>query len=188
MPPANAEKLWRYADVARLWSWSLILVGIALLGLSILMQAGSDGGLSGGWFAMALGTAAGTAVVLYPLFRVWLRRGSLPSVRLPDARRATGRRHLEASPRDWRRWSVVTAAIMFVASAAVLVFLIGVLGTGGTTEGAVVGLLIAWGVTTLEDARRIRLTEASEGRRYYAQCRRPIGVGNHLVWTRAADA
>lgn len=188
MPPDNTEKLWRYADVARLWSWSLILVAVALLGLSVMLQAGTAEGLDGPWFAVALGVSALTAAVLYPLFRAWLGRSALPSVRLPDAVRESGRRHLEASPRDWRRWSAITAAVLFVGGAAMLVFLIGVLGGGGTAEGVVVGVLVAWGATTLWDVRRIRHTEASEGRRYYARCRRPLGVGNHLVWTRIGDA
>lgn len=188
MPRDHSEKLWRYADVARLWSWCLILVALALLGFSVMLQAGAEGGLDLPWFATALGVSAGTAAVLFPLFRVWLRRGSMPSVRLPDAVRAGGRRHLEASPRDWRRWGAITAVVMFVGGAAMMVFLVGVLGGGGVAEGVVVGVLAAWGGATLEDVGRIRTTETAEGRRYYAQCRRPVGVGNHLVWMRAGDA
>jgi hypothetical protein len=63
-----------------------------------------------------------------------------------------------------------------------LVFLVGVLGRGGTAEGVVVGMLAAWGLATLEDARRIRRTEDAEGRDYFAACRRPTGVGDRLVW------
>ncbi len=188
MPPDDSEKLWRYADVARLWSWSLILVAISLLGLSVALQAGSTDGLDAMWFVATFAITTATGGILYPLFRVWLRRTALPSVRLADAVRSAGRRHLEASPRDWRRWSVITAVVMFVGGAAMLVFLIGVLGGGGTAEGVVVGVIAAWGATTLEDVRRIRRTEVAEGRRYYARCRRPLGVGNHLVWIRAADA
>jgi hypothetical protein len=66
-----------------------------------------------------------------------------------------------------------------------LVFLIGVLGAGGTAEGVVVGMVAAWGAATLEDARRIDAAEAAEGRRYYAACRRPTGVGGKLVWIAA---
>jgi hypothetical protein len=43
-------------------------------------------------------------------------------------------------------------------------------------------MLVAWGLATLEDVRRIRAVEAAEGRRYFAACRRPTGVGNRLVW------
>jgi hypothetical protein len=176
------EKLWRYASVARLWSWSLIAVAAALLPLSVGLQAGSDEGLGGGWLATLLGVTGVTGVVVFPLFRVWLRRTALPSVRLPQAVRDRGPRRLEASPRDWRRWGALTVAILFVGGAAMLVFLVGVLGRGGTAEGVVVGMLAAWGAATLEDVRRILATERAEGRRYYAACRRPTGVGNRLVW------
>ena len=67
--------------------------------------------------------------------------------------------------------------MLLVGGAAMLVFLIGVLGRGGTAEGVVVGMLAAWGAATLEDARRILATEEAEGRRYFAACRRPTGVG-----------
>lgn len=178
----SGEKLWRYASLARLWSWTLIAVAAALLLLSVAIQAGADEGLSAGWFAAALGITGITGVVCYPLFRVWLRKTALPSVRLPQAVRASGPRRLEATPRDWRRWGALTAAILLVGGAAMLVFLIGVLGSGGTAEGVVVGMLAAWGAATLEDVRRIVATERAEGRRYYAACRRPTGVGHHLVW------
>jgi len=183
----NSEKLWRYADLARLWSWCLIGVGAVLLPLAVALQAGTEEGLDAWWFAAAFGITGITGIILYPLFRVWLRRAALPSVRLPQAVRATGKRRLEASPRDWRRWSVITALILLAGSAAMMLFLVGVLGRGGTAEGVVVGMLAAWGAATLEDARRIRRIEASEGRRYYAACERPTGVGNHLVWVRAGE-
>ncbi len=175
---ASDEKLWRYASLARLWSWSLIVVAGLLLLLSIAIQAGGDEGLSG---TLVRDAARG--------HRRDRRRSCSRSsacgcaaprcrpVRLPQAVRATGPRRLEASPRDWRRWAAVTGAILLVGGAAMLVFLIGVLGTGGTAEGVVVGVIAAWGAATLEDVRRIRATEAAEGRRYYAACRRPTGVG-----------
>jgi hypothetical protein len=175
----DGEKLWGYASLARLWSWTLIVVAALLLLLSIGLQAGADEGLDSWWWAAALGI---TGVICYPLFRVWLRKTALPSVRLPQAVRATGPRRLEATPRDWRRWALFTGVVVFVGGAAMLTFLIGVLGRGGTAEGVVVGMLAAWGLATLEDARRIQSIEAAEGRRYYAACRRPTGVGNHLVW------
>ena len=186
MPSDDGDKLWRYADLARLWSWCLIGVGIALFGLAVAMEAGSGDGLSGRWILVAGITAAATAAVLYPVLRAWLRRGAMPSVRLPDAVRA-GRRLLEATPRDWRRWAVLTALMLLVSGAAMLVFLVAVLGRGGTAEGVVAGVLVAWGAATLGDVARIRRAELEEGRRYYAACRRPTGVGNRLVWVRAAD-
>ena len=65
---------------------------------------------------------------------------------------------------------------------AMMIFLIAVLGEGGTAEGVVVGLLGAWGLATLADAHQIRHTERSEGRHYYAAVRRPTAVGRHLVY------
>ena len=178
----SGERLWRYASLARLWSWSLIVVAAALLPVSVALQAGADEGVDAGWLASVLGVTGVTGVVLFPLFRIWLRRAALPSVRLPQAIRARGPRRLEASPRDWRRWAAATLGILLVGSGAMLVFLVGVLGRGGTAEGVVIGMLVAWGAATLEDVRRIRAAERAEGRRYYAACRRPTGVGNRLVW------
>lgn len=186
MARSGDEKLWRYADLARLWSLSLIGVAVALLALAVALQAGSADGLSGRWFATAFGVAIITGIILYPLFRVWLRT-SLPSARLPDADRAGGARRLEASPRDWRRWSILTAVVLFAGGTAMMIFLIAVLGSGGTAEGVVAAVLAAWGAATLHDVRHIRDTEQTEGRRYYAACERPIGAGNNLVWTRAGD-
>lgn len=176
------EKLWRYASLARLWSWALIGTAVALLALSVALEAASAEGLDARWFAAALGITGVTGVLLFPLFRVWLRKAALPSVRLSQATRAHGPRRLEATPSDWRRWAVVTCAILLVGGFAMLVFLVGVLGRGGTAEGVVVGMLAAWGAATLEDARRIRGREDAEGRDYYAACRRPTSVGDRLVW------
>lgn len=178
----TGEKLWGYASLARLWSWALIGVSGLLLLLSVAIQAGSDEGLTTRWFGVALGVTGVTGVLCYPLFRVWLRKAALPSVRLPQAVRASGPRRLEATPRDWRRWAMFTLIILVVGGSAMLVFLIGVLGRGGTAEGVVVGMLAAWGAATLQDVNLIRATEAAEGRRYFAACIRPTGVGNKLVW------
>ena len=178
----GGEKLWGYASLARLWSWTLIVVAVLLLGLSVAIQAATDEGLDSRWWAAALGITGITGVISYPLFRVWLRKTALPSVRLPQAVRASGPRRLEATPRDWRRWALFTGVVMLIGGVALLTFLIGVLGRGGTAEGVVVGMLAAWGLATLEDARRIESIEAGEGRRYFAACRRPTGVGNRLVW------
>lgn len=178
----SGEKLWGYASLARLFSWTLIAVGGLMLLLSIGLQAATAQGLDSNWYAAALGITGITGVICYPLFRVWLRKAALPSVRLPQAVRASGPRRLEATPRDWRRWALFSGVVLTVGGAAMLTFLIGVLGRGGTAEGVVVGMLAAWGAATLEDSRRIRRIETTEGRRYFAACRRPTGVGNKLVW------
>lgn len=178
----SGEKLWSYASLARLFSWTLIIAAWLMLLLSIGLQAGSDEGLTGRWYAAAFGITGLTGVICYPLFRVWLRKAALPSLRLPQAVRASGPRRLEATPGDWRRWALFSGVVTTIGSAAMLTFLIGVLGRGGTAEGVVVGMLAAWGAATLEDARRIAAIERTEGRRYFASCRRPTGVGNKLVW------
>lgn len=178
----TGEKLWGYASLARLWSWTLIGVAVLLLGLSLAIQAATDEGLSARWLGTALGITGVTGIICLPLFRLWLGKTALPSVRLAQAVRAGGPRRLEATPRDWRRWGAFTSVVLVVGGSAMLVFLIGVLGRGGTAEGVVVGMLAAWGAVTLQDVRAIRAAEAAEGRRYFAACRRPTGVGNRLVW------
>lgn len=178
----TGEKLWRYTSLVRLWSWALIGVAAALLALSFALEAGTDEGIDSWWLAAILGVTGLTGALLLPLFRVWLRKSALPSVRLPQAKRLSGPRRLEATPADWRRWGTVTAIVLLVGGFAMLTFLIGVLGRGGTAEGVVVGMLAAWGLATLEDARRIRLTEDAEGRDYFAACRRPTNVGDRLFW------
>jgi hypothetical protein len=183
------EKLWRYPSLVRLWSWALMGVGAAMLAVGAAFQAGSQHGLSAEWVGVALGVSGGTGVVFYPLLRMWLRT-TAPSEYLPRAKRLGGPRRLEAGPADWRRWGLVTTSFLFVGSAAMLAFLVGVLrssGPDGIAEGVVVGLVGAWGVVTLSDARSIERTEASEGRRYFATGHRPTAAGNRLVWVPADD-
>ncbi len=186
MAPSD-ERLWGYASLARLWSWTLIAVAGVLLAFAMALEAGYGEGLTSRWFATLIGITGVTGVISFPFFRVWLSRSALPSVRLHQAVRATGPRRLEATPRDWRRWGLFTVAILLVGGAAMMMFLIGVLGRGGTAEGVVVGMLAAWGAATLVDVGRIREMEAVEGRRYYAACRRPTGCANHLAWLPRRD-
>jgi len=178
----GGDKLWRYSALARLWSWGLIGSAPVLFLLAVALQAGSKDGLDLEWFGVAVAATGGTGVLFYPLLRVWLRRSALPSLHLPKARKASGARRLEATSADWRRWRIITWAVLVVGGFAMMTFLIGVLGGGGIAEGVVVGVLAAWGLATLEDARRIERAEIDEGRRYYASCRRPAAVGDRLVW------
>ncbi len=178
------EMLWRYPSLVRLWSWALIGVGAALLALATGFQAGSQAGLSVRWIGVVLGVTGGTGGLFLPLLRMWLRK-TAPSAYLVKATPLRGQRRLEAGPGDWRRWGVTTVAVLLVGSAAMLLFLIGVLresGPDGIAEGVVVGLVAAWGLVTLEDARRIERTERAEGRRYFAATDRPTAAGNKLVW------
>lgn len=176
------EKLWRYRGLAKLWSWALIIAAIGLLGLAIPLEIGSPGGLDASYLISLGAISVVTAAVLYPFFLMWLRRSAMPSLRLEEAEPASGPRRLEASNADWRRWSAITTLLIFAGGAAVMVFLIGMLGRGGTAEGVTVGMIAAWGLATLRDTRRISSAEAEQGRRYYAACRRPTGVGHKLVW------
>ena len=179
----RADKLWGYAQLARLWGRSLVIAAALVLGVAVLVQAGNDGGLGGRWFVVTAIAFVTAVALFFFLLRMWMRSTALFSTRLGTAKRVpTTPRLLEAEPRDWRRWAVYMVAFLFVGSAFMLLFLIGLLGTGGTAEGVVAGCIAAWGLVTLEDVRRITASEASEGRRYYAACRRPLGVGDHLVW------
>lgn len=184
MGRATKEKLWRYTALVRLWSWSLIGVGLGLLVVGTLIQIGSDAGLSAQWFGVVVLVTGVTGVVFFPLLRMWLKK-TAPSEYLVKAKRLSGPRRLEAAPRDWRRWATMTVAFLLVASAAMLAFLVGVLrdsGPDGIAEGVVIGLLAAWGLVILDDARRIERTEASEGRTYFTAADRPTAAGNRLVW------
>jgi hypothetical protein len=178
------EKLWRYPALVRLWSWTLIGVGVALLVASSGVRAGSDPGLTGEWIGTLLATTTGTGVLFVPLLRMWLKR-TAPSQFLPRAKKLSGSRRLEAGPADWRRWGLFTGGFLLFGSFFVLLFLVGVLrdsGPGGIAEGVVVGLVVAWGAVSHADARAIERTEAREGRRYFAAGHRPTAAGNKLVW------
>lgn len=181
MAPVGA-KLWRYSRLARVWSWSLIVSAAILLVVAVLIRAGSDDGIDLRWMGVVVAVTGVTGALGYPLLKLWLRRSAMPSLRLPQASKSTGPRLLHAARADWRRWGVVTTLVLTVGGTAMMTFLIGMLGAGGTAEGVVVGLLAAWGFATLDDARAIDRAEQAEGRRYYAAVRRPAAVGDHLVW------
>ena len=156
-----------------------------MLAIGAAIQAGSKTGLSAQWIGVALAVTGVTGVVFYPLLRMWLRK-TAPSGYLPKAKKLSGPRRLEAAPRDWRRWRILIVVFLFIGSAAMLAFLVGVLrdsGPDGIAEGVVVGVLAAWGAVTLGDARVIERTEAREGRNYFAAGDRPTAAGNRLVWT-----
>ena len=181
MGRGQPDKLWRYTSLVRLWSWALIGVGGAMLLVGAALQAGSTTGLSATWVGVSVAVSGLTGAVFYPLLRMWLRK-TAPSGYLPRATRLSGPRRLEAGPSDWRRWALL------IGGAAMLAFLVGVLrdsGPDGIAEGVVVGVVAAWGLVTLGDARAIERTEHDEGRRYFAAGDRPTAAGNRLVWTPA---
>jgi len=177
------DLLWNYAQLARMYSYELLVVSLLLTIVSIILEATSEGGWSWWWLGTLVAITGVTGLVFFPLLRSWLRRGGLPSISLPDAQPAEGSRMLAAAPSDWTRFAAVTSILLFVSAFATLLFLVAVLGRGGTAEGVVIGVLLAWAFVTLEDSRRITRAEDDERRVYWAAGRRPWGAGNRLVYT-----
>lgn len=179
----DRDLLWDYARLARMYGIQLLGVSVALVVVSIILEATSEDGWSWWWLGTLTAMTGITGLVFFPILRVWLRKGGLPSIRLPDAQPAEGRRMLAAAPGDWRSFAAIVAILLFISAGATLLFLVAVLGRGGTAEGVVIGVLLAWGFVTLEDARRIARTQLEEKRMYWAAARRPWGAGNRLVFT-----
>ncbi|MBM3634914.1 MAG: hypothetical protein FJW99_06470 [Actinobacteria bacterium] len=179
----DRDLLWDYARLARMYGIQLLGVSVALVVVSIILEATSEDGWSWWWLGTLTAMTGITGLVFFPILRVWLRRGGLPSIRLPDAQPAEGRRMLAAAPGDWRSFAAIVAILLFISAAATLLFLVAVLGRGGTAEGVVIGVLLAWGFVTLEDARRIARAQIEQKRTYWAAARRPWGAGNRLVFT-----
>ena len=179
----DRDLLWDYARLARMYGIQLLGVSLALVAVSIILEATSEDGWSWWWLGTLIAMTGITGLVFFPILRVWLRKGGLPSIRLPDAQPAEGRRMLAAAPGDWRSFAAIVAILLFVSAGATLLFLVAVLGRGGTAEGVVIGVLLAWGFVTLEDSRRIARTQLEEKRMYWAAARRPWGAGNRLVFT-----
>jgi len=179
----DRDLLWDYARLARMYGIQLLGVSVALVAVSIILEATSEDGWSWWWLGTLIAMTGITGLVFFPILRVWLRKGGLPSIRLPDAQPAEGRRMLAAAPGDWRSFAAIVAILLFVSAGATLLFLVAVLGRGGTAEGVVIGVLLAWGFVTLEDARRIARTQLEQKRMYWAAARRPWGAGNRLVFT-----
>lgn len=177
------DLLWDYARLARMYGYEIVGIAAVLVALSIVLEATSEDGWSWTWLGALVGITGLTGLVFFPLLRVWLRKGGLPSLKLPDAQPAEGPRMLAAAPSDWRRFAAISSVLLFLGSAATLIFLVAVLGRGGTAEGVVIGVLLAWGLVTFEDGRRIQRTQADENRVYWAAGTRPWGAGNRLVYT-----
>ncbi|MBM3664422.1 MAG: hypothetical protein FJW92_01320 [Actinobacteria bacterium] len=179
----DRDLLWDYARLARLYGIELLGVSVALVIVSIILEATSEDGWSWWWLGTLVAMTGITGLIFFPLLRVWLRKGGLPSIRLPDAQPAEGPRMLAAAPSDWKRFATLSGVLLFISAFATMLFLIAVLGRGGTAEGVVIAVLLAWGFVTLEDGRRIQRTQADEKRTYWAAGRRPWGAGNRLVFT-----
>ena len=176
----NDERLWGYARLTRMWARSMLVAAALVALFAVVVTVGDGDADRGRWAIIFAAVTLGTFVVGAPFVRFAI---APPSSRLPEARPLSGRRRLEALPGEWRRWGLISAAVVTVGSAAMMLFLIAILGDGGTAEGVVVGLLAAWSVATFADAHQITATEGGEGRTYYAAVRSPTAVGRHLVWT-----
>jgi hypothetical protein len=124
-----------------------------------------------------------STLVFFFLLRGWMGNGGLPSALLPDAAADSGvPRRTEPTPRNWLVWTLSLGVGLFISSVLIMGFLIGVLGGGGLAEGVVSGVLIAWGLVTIQDVRRVEEIEADQQRTYFAACKRPVSVGSVLVW------
>jgi len=180
----NDERLWRYSRLTRMWAQSMIVAALLVLGLAFVVEATAGDGVDGGWLLVFCGVTLGTLVLCTPLVRFGV---APPSSRLTEAEPNSGPRRLEPTPGEWRRWALMSGAVMVVGATAMLMFLVAILDRGGTAEGVVVGLLAAWSIATFVDVRQIERAEQGEHRRYYAAVRRPTAVGRHLVWERRTD-
>lgn len=169
--------------MSRIWARTLIVVGILVFVVGLLMQIGDSWNAFASWLVTALATVVPSTLVFFFLLRGWMGNGGLPSARLPDAAADSGvPRRTEPTSRNWMTWTLTLGTGLFVSSVLIMGFLIGVLGGGGVAEGVVAGVLIAWGVVTTQDVRRVERIEADQQRAYFAACRRPVSVGSVLVW------
>jgi Na+/proline symporter len=183
------EKLWRYTRLSRIWARTLVVVGILVFAVGFAIQIGDTGHALASWVVTAFATVAPSILVFFFLLRGWMANGGLPSARLGDAAVDPGvPRRGEPTSRNWLTWTLTLGAGLFVSSVLIMGFLIGVLGGGGIAEGVVAGVLIAWGLVTAQDVRRVERIEADQKRAYFAACRRPVSVGSVLVWRAATTA
>lgn len=188
-PTVTNEKLWRYTRLSRIWARTLVVVGLLVFAVGFAMQIGDSAHAFGSWVITAFATLIPSVLVFSFLLRGWMANGGLPSARLADAPADPGEiRRSEPTSRNWLTWTLTLGAALFVSSVLIMGFLIGVLGGGGIAEGVVAGVLIAWGLVTTQDVRRVERIEADQQRAYFAACRRPVSVGSVLVWRAAAAA
>jgi hypothetical protein len=181
------EKLWRYTRLSRIWARTLIVVGILVFAVGFAMQIGESASAFESWIVTAVATLIPSTLVFFFLLRGWMGNGGLPSARLPDATADSGVPRLsEPTSRNWLTWTLMLGVGLFVSSVLIMGFLIGVLGGGGLAEGVVAGVLIAWGLVTVQDVHRVEQIEADQQRAYFAACRRPVSVGSVLVWRATA--
>jgi hypothetical protein len=163
-PGGSSDEAWRYSSLARLWSWSLIVVGGLLLLLSIAIQAARTRASPGAvhlryhWITGRRSSRSSGCGCAGPRCRrcaAWAARATGP--RRPGQparwRRCAGHRHLlvggaAADLPDRRR-------------------------SRRPAEGVVVGVLAARGAATLEDAA-IRAAEEAEGGGFMPRAGAPL--------------
>jgi len=177
------EKLWRYSRLSRIWARTLVVVGVLVFAVGLALQLGGSGHAFVSWTVTAVATLVASTAVFFVLLRGWMSNGGLPSARLADAMPEPPRpRRMEATSRNWSTWAWMLGGGLFLSSVLIIEFLIGVLGGGGVAEGVVAGVLIAWGVVTATDVRRLERIESEQRRIYFAACKRPVSVGSVLIW------
>ncbi len=177
------EKLWRYARLSRIWARTLVVVGVLVFAVGLSLQVGRSAASTWSGVATAFASLIVSVPVFFFLLRGWMGNGGLPSSRLGDASaEPASPRRLEASTRNWRAWTLGLGSALFVSSVLILGFLVGTLGGGGIAEGVVAGVLVAWGVVTANDVRRLERIEIEQSRTYFAACKRPVSVGSVLVY------
>jgi hypothetical protein len=183
------EKLWRYTRLSRIWARTLVVVGALVFAIGFAMQIGDSADALESWVITAFATVIPSILVFCFLLRGWMGNGGLPSARLADAPADPGVvRRSEPTSRNWLTWTLALGTALLISSVLIMGFLIGVLGGGGVAEGVVAGVLIAWGLVTTQDVRRVERIEADQHRAYFAACRRPVSVGSVLVWRPMATA
>jgi hypothetical protein len=85
------DLLWDYARLARMYGYEIVGIAAVLVVLSVVLEATSEDGWSWRWLGELVGITGLTGFVFFPLLRSWLRKGGLPSLKLPDAQPAEGR-------------------------------------------------------------------------------------------------
>lgn len=177
------EKLWGYARLSRIWARTLIVVGVLTFLVGSTFMIGTSASAAASWFIEASVTLVASVALFFFLLRGWMQNGGLPSARLADASSEPKTpRRMEATSRNWQVWTLSLGAALFASSVLIMGFLVGILGGGGVAEGVVAGVLIAWGLVTLHDVKRLERIEVEQSRTYFAACRRPVSVGSVLIY------
>lgn len=182
-PTVTDEKLWGYARLSRIWARTLIVVGVMTFLVGSTFMIGTSASAAASWVIEASATLIASIAVFFFLLRGWMQNGGLPSARLGDASAEPKTpRRMEATDRNWQVWTLSLGAALLLSSVLIMGFLVGILGGGGVAEGVVAGVLIAWGLVTMRDVKRLERIQDEQSRTYFAACRRPVSVGSVLIY------